>query len=324
MGSVVQRGATWRGEIARRGHRESKTFATRQEAVDWIVTREAELLAAGKTAKHTLAHAIDEFERGRKFTRSEATRLRMFRNVTWADQPVAGLTTETLGAWQRTRLESCKPGTVIRELGTLRAILERARLELKWITVNPLDDLKLPPRPPARKRTISDAERDGVLAALEYTGTVEAIRHEVAVAFLLSLETAMRAGEILGLEWSRVYPRKVALEQTKNGDRREVPLSSRARELLDIMRRRKLLHVVPDKRRVFHVEPDSLDVLFRRARLKAGLDGFTFHDARATAITRLAKVLDIHDLARMTGHRDLRSLLVYYRATADEISERLG
>lgn len=49
----------------------------------------------------------------------------------------------------------------------------------------------------------------------------------------------------------------------------------------------------------------------------------TFHDARATAITRLSKRLDILELARMVGHRDPRSLMVYYRKSATDIAAKL-
>jgi hypothetical protein len=41
------------------------------------------------------------------------------------------------------------------------------------------------------------------------------------------------------------------------------------------------------------------------------------------AITRLAKKLDVLDLARMVGHRDLKQLLVYYNESPNTIAERL-
>ena len=49
-----------------------------------------------------------------------------------------------------------------------------------------------------------------------------------------------------------------------------------------------------------------------------------FHDARHEAITRLARKIDVLDLARMIGHRDPRSLMVYYNATATDIAGGLG
>ena len=49
-----------------------------------------------------------------------------------------------------------------------------------------------------------------------------------------------------------------------------------------------------------------------------------FHDSRAEAIWRLSKKLDVMELARVIGHRDLKSLLIYYDASADELSAKLG
>ncbi len=53
------------------------------------------------------------------------------------------------------------------------------------------------------------------------------------------------------------------------------------------------------------------------------ITGLTFHDTRHEALTRLARKLDVLDLARMVGHRDPRSLMVYYNAPAEEIARRL-
>src|SRR3546814_4725521 len=50
------------------------------------------------------------------------------------------------------------------------------------------------------------------------------------LAFLFALETAMRAGEIVGMMWPDVAEKSVTLPRTKNGDVRRVPLSKRARE----------------------------------------------------------------------------------------------
>ena len=48
-----------------------------------------------------------------------------------------------------------------------------------------------------------------------------------------------------------------------------------------------------------------------------------FHDSRHEAITRLAKKLNVLDLARMTGIRDLKILNVYYNETAESMAARL-
>lgn len=125
----------------------------------------------------------------------------------------------------------------------------------------------------------------------------------------------MRAGEIRSLVKKTIHLKKkfVTLPETKNGSQRDVPLSAVAIQILEGL----------DPNEPFPIGAGTLDVTFRRLRKKAGVDDVHFHDARAEAITRLAKKLDIHDLARMSGHKDLKMLLVYYRATASEIAGRL-
>ena len=76
--------------------------------------------------------------------------------------------------------------------------------------------------------------------------------------------------------------------------------------------------------RLFKLESASADTMFRRVRDELGIDGLTFHDTRHEAITRLARKVDVLDLARITGHKDLKSLMIYYNATASELAQRLG
>ena len=52
------------------------------------------------------------------------------------------------------------------------------------------------------------------------------------------------------------------------------------------------------------------------------IDGLTFHDSRATALTLLSRRMDVLRLARFSRHRDINILMnTYYRATAAQISE---
>jgi len=67
----------------------------------------------------------------------------------------------------------------------------------------------------------------------------------------------------------------------------------------------------------------SLDALFRKAKKQALIEDGTLHDTRHLAITRLAKKLNVLDLARMVGHKDLRQLQVYYNESAEDMDTRL-
>ncbi len=128
----------------------------------------------------------------------------------------------------------------------------------------------------------------------------------------------MRSGEILALTWPNVHlaEQYVHLPKTKNGDARHVPLSRRACEILRCLP----LGFGP----IFQVDAAMRDALWRKVRDKTPHKEVHFHDSRAEAIWRLSKKLDILQLARVIGHRDLKSLMIYYNEPASEIARRLG
>jgi integrase len=187
--------------------------------------------------------------------------------------------------------------------------------EWQWIDASPLDGLAIPAENKPRTRRIGWREVRRQCRALQYkTGKVQTKSQEVALAFLLGLRTAMRAGEILSLtpESVDLIGCVAHLVDTKNGEDRDVPLSRAALRLFRVWRG-------------WTVDSASLDALFRKARVRAGLSGFTFHDSRAEALTRMSSKLDPFELARVSGHKDMGILLSrYYRKSATEIARKLG
>ena len=127
----------------------------------------------------------------------------------------------------------------------------------------------------------------------------------------------MRAGEIVSLQHEDVDTEKrvAHLRMTKNGTSRNVPLSTRAIELINFLPK--------DEETVFCINSNSFDALFRKYRDKAGIPGLHFHDTRHEAITRLAKKLNVLDLARMVGHKKLNQLMTYYNESAEELAKKL-
>ena len=75
---------------------------------------------------------------------------------------------------------------------------------------------------------------------------------------------------------------------------------------------------------VFDVSTASLDALFRKAKMRANIEDLHFHDTRREALTRLSKIFDVMELARISGHRDLRILQnVYYAPSVRDLSAKL-
>lgn len=320
MASFRRRGTAWRAELYKNGQRESGTFPTKQQAVQWALMREAELTGE-RLPDHSVREALERF--GREVSPKH-------RGEVWELNQVRALSRDKLSAvrlpalrpihiaeWRERRLARVSAGTVRREMNFLQSVFKACRKDWGWLSTDPIKDVDRPPAPPSRKRRITQDEIDRLTLALGYDGGAPAtISHRIALAFLFALETAMRSGEILGMTWADVTEKSVTLPRTKNGDVRRVPLSKRAREIVALLPR--------DAAHVFNIEAGTRDALFRKARNAAGIRNLHFHDSRAEAIWRLSKKLDVMELARMIGHRDLKSLLLYYNADPDELADRLG
>jgi integrase len=69
-----------------------------------------------------------------------------------------------------------------------------------------------------------------------------------------------------------------------------------------------------------------LDTLFRRARKRAKLEGFTFHDSRHTAATRIALSgrVNVLELCKIFGWKSATQALTYFNPTADDLAAKLG
>jgi integrase len=321
MAHIEKRGSRWRVRVRLAdGSRPSQTFRTKTEAAAWAHAAEAGAVET-PTGEHTLRDALrryaSEVAPTHKGERWEVLRCRRMEARPIAQKRLHSLTPADLAAERDDRLRTVKPGTVRREMSLLGSVLDVARREWGWIKATPLADVKKPTGPKSRKRRVSDDEVQRIQLALGYEGgPPENASHRTALAFELAIETAMRAGEILGLTWADVRPKAVTLPATKNGDRRDVPLSPRAREVIALLPR--------GAPTVFDLNGGTRDTMFRKARDRAQIENLTFHDSRAEAIWRLSKKLDVLELARIIGHRDIRSLMIYYQTSADDLADRLG
>lgn len=334
MATVRKRGQAWRAEIKLAGRRLSATRDSKGAAQAWAIQQEAEILAGkhGQIIPHSVAKALNKYvtevSPTKRGARWEAVRLNKlaggsknargalpFRGVELPDVRPADI-----ARWRDAAIAGgLAPASVRREMVLLRSVFERCRREWGWLASNPMTGVHYPAHGAARDRRVSDDEIGELLLACGWGDDEIAVRasQRVAIAILWALETGMRAGELVGLSWRDidVEQRSARLRATKNGSSRQVPLSKAALRLFDFLPR--------GEGPVFGLTSATLDVLFRRARDRAELADLHFHDLRHEAITRLARKLDVLDLARMIGHKDLKSLQVYFNPTPAEIAVRL-
>ena len=321
MAYFEKRGESWRAVVQRKGsQKRTRTFATKALAERWARNIEytidkGESVARAEGTLSALIHRYmeevsDNREVGGKW---ERLRLARFNN----DLGHLRVDTDMVDAfikWRDNRSKVVTSATVRRELVVISGMFNYARKEWRINVKNPMAEITWPPKSKPRTRRISPEEEQELLDKMgfDWNKPPTMLKTYVPWVFIFALETAMRVGEILSLTWEQVHGKWVHLSKTKNGDTRDVPLSSRARRVLECMPR--------DGMTIFKVRPHSFDVQWRRVRP----EGLHFHDTRATALTRLATKFQPMELAKISGHRDLNMLLnTYYRPTPEELADRL-
>lgn len=321
MPSYQKVGDAWRVQAMRQGVRYSKTFRSLKQAQAWAAGYEGTARNVVTLADAMRAYSAKVSPTKRASSKEHNRIARLLRELTFAGKPIDMVLPEEISDWRDEQLAAPKsPSSVKRDLTVLSAVFQWARLDRRWLQHNPCHAIRWPKNAPPRKRIATKADVKAILGALGWRSRrPESAQDQTAIAFLLALETAMRASEILGLTRDQLHleRRYLHLDKTKNGDERDVPLSKAAIRLL------KLCHVIDG--RLFQISAGTLDMTFRRAVRKAGLPDLHFHDSRRSAATRLSKRLDVLDLAKMTGHRDLRMLLTtYYSPDPTAAAKKLG
>jgi integrase len=129
----------------------------------------------------------------------------------------------------------------------------------------------------------------------------------------------MRRSEILSLKWINIFieDRYLLLPDTKNGDSRAVPLSSKAVNILNSLEK--------SSDSLFFIKPDTVTRAFKRACIRVGLEDLRFHDIRHEATSRFFELgLNTMEVSAITGHKTLTMLKRYTHLKARDLALKLG
>lgn len=334
MAHIKKKATGWQVQIERKGVRKSATLPTKSAATQWAAQEEALILsgAAAKWPRKTVADALDRYAKevtvNKRSSRPEALRIAATKRdfPALAAKIISEVTTADLAEWRDARLEKVTPGSVQRYINILRNVWTIAAREWHWCPEpSPWRGLRMPGENLPRDRLIGWREIRRIMRRCGFvSGQPPATGlQSVAWAFLVSLRTAMRAGEIMGMTRGSVdlTRRVVTLDKHKTVatvGKRQVPLTPAGVRVLSV-----LYGATDDK--LIQISASSLDTLFRQMTKQALVDDVHFHDARGTALTHMAKTMNPMQLARVSGHKDLSLLLnVYYRDSAADIAAQFA
>lgn len=275
---------------------QSATFERKTDAKNWAAQtesamREGRYFKTTQAKKYTIADLIKHYLDYQK-TRNPKRAAAVEMYLDWWKRELGAYAladvSKNLIAEKREKLVSTgknverrSAGTANRYMGALSHAFSVAVNEWEWLQEHPMAKIAKLPEPRGRVRFLSDDERTRLLAAC-----TEINSEFIYPLVVLALSTGARHGELINLHWKDVdFKRKaIVLQDTKNGERRVLPLAHHALELMQAQyenRSTVSTLVFPSPRNP--MQPWESRAAWLAVLEKAKITDFRFHDLRHTA-----------------------------------------
>ena len=245
MASIKKRGDRWQVQVRRQGCAPvSRTFKSKFDAKKWSCQIEGEVNRWGmlpdtkQLSNFDLGLLIkryrDTISIRKRGCEPETARLNALLRHPISKVTLTKIKPGLFSHYRDERLQTCKPGTVCRDLGLLHHILEVARIE--WdisLPKNPVSRIRKPSTPPSRDRRLEENELDRLLEACKQTRN-----QSIQPLIRFAIETGMHRGELVNIQWRDIdfTSRTLHIPQTKNGHPRTIPLTRGAIAILEQLR----------------------------------------------------------------------------------------
>ncbi|MFM9913090.1 MAG: integrase [Methylophilaceae bacterium] len=334
----------WQARVRRKGQDPvSQSFRTKTEAEIWARGVEAEI-EKGSFVSSALAERSIFSDIAIQFADDFAPH--HYRGAAWkhkldrlverlGNYSLAAITPIAVAKYRDDRLKdpdsrytaTAKPPrvsntTVKAELDLLSKVLDVASKEfgIPLPAGNPVANIRKPKPGKGRDRRLNNDEWEALIAECKTSQN-----QYLYPALILSVETAMRQGELLQLKWTDIdRKRKLAMlldtDKIKTEEPRAVPLSSKAIAVIDALPSKF------NKGRLIPLERMTLYKAFERACDRAQISNYTWHDLRHEALSRLAERGDftVLEMAAVSGHKTLQMLKRYTHLQAENLAKKLG
>ncbi|MDD5269766.1 MAG: site-specific integrase [Candidatus Omnitrophica bacterium] len=225
------------------------------------------------------------------------------------------ITPMAIERYKAARTKEVSRATVNRDLACLKCMFTNA---IKWgkASENPVKKVKLFKENNKRLRYLEKEEITKLLSNCP---------EHLKPIVILALNTGMRKGEILDLKWQDLDMQRgiIYLLDTKNSDKREIPLNEQAMvALVKIKKHSDSPYVFCNK----EGEPyGDIKKSFFTACTKSGIINFRFHDLRHTFASHLAMAgVDLNTIRELLGHKSLEMTLRYSHLSPDHKKRAVG
>ena len=339
MASIQKRGGVYRVRVTRKGFPTlSKTFKGRMEALKWARNTETQIdsgqikpneVREGRTVEGTtFGEACECYEnthtRLKRNHRSEALILKALRG--WlGTQAICAIDQAKIANLRDDLLSKGRSGTtIVHYLNAVSKVYQMLKDEWGLNVPNPVTGVKRPRPNPPRVVRLSQKAVSALIQSCE--ASTEPL---LAPIVRFALETGMRRGEILNLQWKDVdqKQRRIYINMSKNGLGRCIPASQKALEALGRAE-------TQGESSIFPIAPESMRKHYERAVRRARLswpdkshnpfENLTFHDLRHQALSQLSdRGLNVIELAEISGHKTIAMLKRYTHPSHEAILAKI-
>lgn len=316
---------SYRVQVRLKGHPpETASFARLTDAKKWAqntesAIREGRHFKTSESKKRTMGETIDRYFKDvlshRKNPVNQITYLKWWKNAL-GDYRLCDITPALIVQHRSNLIGSVnKYGRAVgtttanRYTQALGHVFTITQKEWGWTSENPVTNISKYKEPRGRVRFLSDEERKKLLEVSKKSENPHL--HKIIV---LALSTGARKMEILNLKWEDIdFGRSViTLHETKNGERRLLPLQGYALKLIKEHAKIRNLHcdfVFPSK---VKCQPIDIRTAWENTLENANIKDFRFHDLRHSAASYLAmNGASLAEIAEVLGHKTLQMVKRY-------------
>jgi site-specific recombinase XerD len=318
--SVTKRGHSYQAYVKVGDNRLRKTFSTKGEAEIWEVQARQALklgksvpVAASANASVGLGKAAEQCYllhwKGSKSEHKVIQNIKLLEDFFGKSLPITSITTDSIDDFILTlKRENKANGTINRKLATLSKILRNAH-EKGHINKMPVFHRQKEGK--NRIRWLTKQEENQVVQLMEQWGM-----YDLKDAFVVSIDTGLRVGELVSLKHSDILKEGVLVGESKNGESRLVPLTTRAR---DILESRKVLSNLFPKGTSWMRSP------WDRVRNHLELDDVVWHTLRHTTCSRLVQGgVPLTHVKEWMGHKTIITTMRYAHLAPNHLQEMVG
>ena len=342
MASIRTRIGKYQASVSVGGKRKTRTFPTEKEAQLWALQQEVyggedtQDRAIDPSMRVAMDKYVAEVVPNMRDVQKNRSYAKFLAQPKWTALPLSEVTSEMLCDWRDERYKMVSTKTVKSNFMFYRTVINYYYGKFNLESPNKLfRSIKLRPAHTREVQRLDDWEVD------KLKEHVPTYRNGGFMPLLIdfALETGMRKGEMLKLEWSMVdFERgwlNLAGRITKTGQPRRIPITRKCEDAIKsyreldemgkaVYRTSAYFKTEQGLKRVFTVGDTQHREVWEKTKHAAGYGHLHWHDLRHEAISRLFdKGLTMPEAQSISGHATMEELTRYSHASGASVLAKL-